>query len=955
MSQQRIIMNLANKIVAFTLRQAIGEVGDKVFALIERYYTDPTKALPKAIDKANTQTWHVIELALAGDSMMGWLKGKMVSGVERGILGPLKEWVQSQGEDFRRNCLLELRAARQAGLLTGAATGQELVAAGDFTGVADPDAVLDGAQALMVEVGTTLRIAYPNLARFLVDSDGRTGALLVSAFGYFLRQAVASQPGLCDELQFNRLSQIWHAQAQGWEALGRLLTEQGEALAAELERFGAGQAEIKDMLREVLERLPESARRGSVSPRLSASLRSVADVRLFEELERRLNALPAEQHTPEILDVVGRLAMAVGVFSQAEAHFAQAAAKPGPESARAEAYYNTYRALLEQKRWDDALVALLAAARLDPDRFALFPLTKYTPKRILGAGGFGVAFLCEHTYLRRQLVIKTFHTEALERDFDEVFREGELLSNLRHPAIIHVIDGGYTNESHRQRPYLALEYFEAPTLDGYLARYGCLTLEDAVPLARAIAEAMQAAHDQNILHRDLKPDNLLVRRDANGAWEIKLIDFGLAMTRKVVAETAAAGNLDKSLAGESLGGTVLYSAPEQLGLVTGKIGPWSDVYAFGKTLSQAIFSTTQPSRKNYRALDDHPFADLLSDCLEQKTDERPQNFVEVMKALKEMKSTKDAEREEHIHQESILCMEAEEAARKKKIVEEMERQRQEQEENRRLEELRKDAEAKKLAEEEAARKKKATEEIVTLGIRRMEAEEAARNKKAAEEIERQPKPGEEREFAGIPFVWIPAGCFKMGSPSSEKDRRDNEGPVHKVCLDGFWMGKYEVTQGEWKKIMGNNPSKFQKGDDYPVELVSWNDTQEFIKKINNRGADHFRLPTEAEWEYACRAETTTPFHFGNTISADTEANYDGNYPYGNGPKGKSRASTTPVGSFPANAFGLYDMHGNVMEWVEDWYDEKFYASSDASKKNPLCKNHASGVRVLRGGSWYGGA
>ena len=135
--------------------------------------------------------------------------------------------------------------------------------------------------------------------------------------------------------------------------------------------------------------------------------------------------------------------------------------------------------------------------------------------------------------------------------------------------------------------------------------------------------------------------------------------------------------------------------------------------------------------------------------------------------------------------------------------------------------------------------------------------------------ERTRRPGEiwREPVTGMELLWIPAGCFQMGSPESEKERGSDEGPRHEVCLDGFWLGKYPLTQGQWQKVMGSNPSSFKKGDNYPVESVSWQDAREFIKKLTamNGGQYKFRLPTEAEWEYACRAGTTTPFYFGETI------------------------------------------------------------------------------------------
>src|ERR1022692_2803027 len=161
---------------------------------------------------------------------------------------------------------------------------------------------------------------------------------------------------------------------------------------------------------------------------------------------------------------------------------------------------------------------------------------------------------------------------------------------------------------------------------------------------------------------------------------------------------------------------------------------------------------------------------------------------------------------------------------------------------------------------------------------------------------------------GMKFVWIPPGSFVMGSPKKEKERVHDE-TQHKVTLTkGFYMGVYTVTQEQWKEVMGNNSSFFKGEKNLPVEKVSWDDCQNFIKKLREKDKKPYRLPTEAEWEYGCRAGTTTPFHFGVTISTD-QANYNGDSTYGDGKKGVYRMKTMPAGSFPANAWGLHDMHG----------------------------------------------
>jgi formylglycine-generating enzyme required for sulfatase activity len=200
----------------------------------------------------------------------------------------------------------------------------------------------------------------------------------------------------------------------------------------------------------------------------------------------------------------------------------------------------------------------------------------------------------------------------------------------------------------------------------------------------------------------------------------------------------------------------------------------------------------------------------------------------------------------------------------------------------------------------------------------------------------------------LEMVKIPGGIFLMGSPETEAKRNDDEGPQHYVNVPEFFMGKYPVTQAQWQAVMGNNPSYF-KGKNRPVEKVSWNEATKFCQKLSKKTGRDYRLPSEAEWEYACRAGTQTPFYFGETITPEL-VNYDGSYTYGNGPKGKDREETTDVGNFPPNSFGLYDMHGNVFEWCQDvWHRNYDGAPVDGSA---WVNGGDSSLRVLRGGSWY---
>ncbi|MFM6604924.1 MAG: formylglycine-generating enzyme family protein, partial [Dolichospermum sp.] len=208
----------------------------------------------------------------------------------------------------------------------------------------------------------------------------------------------------------------------------------------------------------------------------------------------------------------------------------------------------------------------------------------------------------------------------------------------------------------------------------------------------------------------------------------------------------------------------------------------------------------------------------------------------------------------------------------------------------------------------------------------------------------------------IEMIAIPGGTFMMGSPENEEQSRGEEKPQHEVTIKPFLMSEYPITQAQWRAVAAlekvdidlvSDPSCF-KGDNRPVECVSWHEAVEFCARLSRIENKVYRLPTEAQWEYACRAGTTTPFYFGETISTDI-ANYDGYYAYGDGITGGYQAKTTKVGSFKiANAFGLCDMHGNVWEWCQDdWHENYINAPDDGSAWISLTNR-----KVLRGGSWF---
>lgn len=248
--------------------------------------------------------------------------------------------------------------------------------------------------------------------------------------------------------------------------------------------------------------------------------------------------------------------------------------------------------------------------------------------------------------------------------------------------------------------------------------------------------------------------------------------------------------------------------------------------------------------------------------------------------------------------------------------------------------------------------------LASLGCRRVEpipspGDSTQRNSPA---IFDGSKPGDEREVAGVKLCWCPPGRFLMGSPPDEPERRPGEDQVEVILTRGFWMAKYEATQGQWKRVVGKLPgeltAELPEGDDYPVGNVNFAEAEAFCQGLTELGRQsgalpigwEFRLPTEAQWEYACRAGTTTATAFGDKLSSK-QANFKGR-PYNGAEPGPSLGRAAKVGSYPANTWGLHDMHGNTFEWCRDWYHPRLPGGADPDLHDILATS-----RVRRGGAW----
>ena len=693
----------------------------------------------------------------------------------------------------------------------------------------------------------------------------------------------------------------------------------------------------------------------------------------------------------------------------------------------------------------------------------------------LGRGGMGVVYRVKDTMLRdRDMALKMIHPElvanpeARKRFEDEV----SICLDLNHPAIIRVYNLERTEELH----FFTMEYLAGKSLAQLItARKGgtlpLFELSEVEAIMSPLLAGLSYSH-QHTIHRDLKPDNVMVQGELPNV-QVKLLDFGIARTMSASRFTQTAQSM----------GTPYYMAPEQL-QGSHDVDQRADIYSVGMILYElltgelAVGRFPLPSEEAAelgpmdgiveRALS--PLPDRRFSTIEELTHDLLAAFREIQEEVgrkhqEEEKLEREASRQRM--REAAERWEVEEAERKLAEAEAKKRIEAEEEEKRLQAQKEQEAEALRQQEQEQAKREREWAEdsrrrkkklmgllrpVVLFGVvvatgaggyvyygkymsrikeikaknqasaglqqelvaKQRQADEAERVRLAAELKARQnalaflgtqhkatpktadPAPSSQnlqsapisagKNFTdpttGMEFVLIPYGCFEMGSSPFEENRGEDEGPVHKVCIDSFSLGKHEVTVGQWRTFIQQtgyttdaekdtggeqgcsvyvddtwnwldgyywNNVGFQQWNDQPVVCVSHNDAQEYILWLNNRTGRKYRLPTEAEWEYAARGGSTDSFSFGTNIST-SQANYDGNFTYGGGSLGEFRKKTVSVGSFPANRFGLYDMHGNAWEWCQDWYDGNYYVAS--FRDNPL--GPLSGTtRVIRGGSWNG--
>ncbi len=638
---------------------------------------------------------------------------------------------------------------------------------------------------------------------------------------------------------------------------------------------------------------------------------------------------------------------------------------------------------------------------------------RYRLDRLIALGGMGQVWqatdLATHAELGHSAIVAL---KILSPQLTQSVSHAKLLieeatqaRRLAHENIVRIYE--WAQDPATSSYFIIMEYLEGEDLDSVLAREGKLDLARIEQLLQPVANALTYAYSKHkLVHRDLKPANVF--RTQRG--DIKLLDFGIAARAR---SSGSSLGLEAPATSGTLGyrapeaGTHLRQPSQALDVYAVAVMIYQMLEGrmpFDGTRSAAL----QPSKPQLltTAQWDALQAGFAYDC-----EQRPASVADLLTSIfhaagpsaKELAAKHAAARAEQERQQKELAdrRKAElEAAAAAKVIADKERKareaierveaeaqakvRKERLRQQLLERRAKDAEAARLAKEEQQRKalQLKAAQAYKAEQQRARADIAARS--AAELAALLPTPTspvanpegvlrdafKDGKGTGPDLVLIPTGRFQMGSHEHERRQAmaagsqpswvERETPQHWVGIEqSFALGRYPVTVAQWRQFVRatdwtslgetdwTKPG-FAQGDDHPVVGVSWDDAQLYVRWLSEQTGQAYRLPSEAEWEYACRAGTKTAFSFGDTITTD-QANYDGNFTYNGGPAGVCREGTSRVGSFPPNPWGLFDMHGNVWEWVQDVVHDNYVGAPPTGRAWE--DGGDQGRRILRGGCW----
>jgi eukaryotic-like serine/threonine-protein kinase len=593
---------------------------------------------------------------------------------------------------------------------------------------------------------------------------------------------------------------------------------------------------------------------------------------------------------------------------------------------------------------------------------------RYCIQQPLASGCFCVTYLAidYEYYLQKYVVIKHLKPQNKNPALLQIARrlfETEAMALRRLGDITNRIPTLYAYFEDHSEFYLVQEFIEGQTLSQELAR-GKLSTTATIQVLREILIGLSFVHAENTIHRDLKPDNI-IRRSSDNA--LVLIDFGAV---KEVRQTILTTPNCRTLA--SIGfGTEGYMPSEQ---AMGYPKLASDIYAVG-AIGIECLTGREPHelfdeellefkwRHLYKASNPRvdplisPLVMVLNKMLQQRYLDRYANASEALAAVDAILRGRNYATE---NQSNLQLLPPQKLA---SIFDRVSINR-----STFLNligfgsfgaiGLFSIAKIIQSSESELAPSQQINlDDIPTIDRLSIIKVTSIKLNDYGDIID---QPGSHRQIFQedlgdgilLTMTKIPPGTFMMGSPDGEDGQESSEQPEHPVNVPTFYLGQTQITQAQWTAIFPDRQGTFSSNHQVPIDSISWLDAIEFCHRLSTKTGRKYRLPTESEWEYACRANTTNPFAYGDTISPSI-VNYDGKRPYGKIAKGICREKSTPVASFPPNLFGLYDMHGNLWEWcLDEWFANYHDAPTDGSARGDLESRDENQQRIVRGGSWF---
>lgn len=550
----------------------------------------------------------------------------------------------------------------------------------------------------------------------------------------------------------------------------------------------------------------------------------------------------------------------------------------------------------------------------------------------LGGKGFAITFLAKDNWQTNKplCAVKQLRPYQINSQIVELFeQEITVLAELgKHPQIPQLWDY-FTEDQHL---YIVQEFIQGHDLSQEILSGRRSSENYTIELLLEVLEILCFVHSRGVIHGDIKPRNLM-RRYQDG--KILLIDFG--GVREIASLMV---NLEGEFISSAVIGTPGYMPNEQK---KGELDFSSDVYALGMTAIYALTGiktfnlSRDPQTGQVLWQDQVNISKHIAAVISKMVRDHPNlRYPHAMAALQDLMS-ESSSKLDWSRRQALKTIGFVSAGLAASVV--MQRVSQ-------LVPLLTTPDAQGTTSRTLARA--AIQKSLSFKIFKFATVRVDSKGKITDRYSHQAKFFIEDLGQGITLemVLIPGGQFVMGSPPEEQQRHQDESPQRSISMKSFYMGKFVVTQKQYQAVMNTNPSKFI-GGRRPVERVSWDDAIAFCRQLAQQTGKSYQLPSEAQWEYACRAGTTTPFYFGETITS-TLANYDANFTYGFAPQGKYVQTTTDVGSFPPNAFGLYDMHGLVWEWCQDTYLDSYH---EAPKDGKARISDRHNYRLLRGGSW----